>query len=93
MTPNITQDVAGHRFETIVEGEHCVLDYELEHETMTITHVGVPDAVSGRGIAAALMLAALGHARARGWRVVPRCPYAAHFIDKNPEWAVLVAGS
>jgi predicted GNAT family acetyltransferase len=92
MTPDITHDAARHQFATIVEGEHCVLDYEFEHDTMTITHVGVPDPVSRRGIAAALMQAALGHARARGWRVVPRCPYAASFIDKNPEWSGLVAG-
>lgn len=91
MTPAITHDAARHRFETTVEGEHCVLEYEIDGRTMTITHVSVPDPVSGRGIAAALMRVALESARQRGWQVVPRCPYAEHFLRENPEWSGLVA--
>ena len=90
MTPDIAHDVAAHRFDTIVEGEHCVLEYEIDTRTMTITHVSVPDPVSRRGIAAALMRAALETARERRWQVVPRCPYAAYFLKENPEWSVLV---
>lgn len=91
MTPAIAHDIAGHRFETTVEGEHCVLEYEVDDRTMTITHVSVPDPVSRRGIAATLMRAALASARRRGWQVVPECPYAAYFLKENPEWAGLVA--
>ncbi|HEV7490551.1 MAG TPA: GNAT family N-acetyltransferase [Rhodanobacteraceae bacterium] len=91
MTPDITHDVSRHRFETTVDGEHCALDYETLRDTMTITHVVVPEPVSRRGIAAALMQAALGYARKQGWHVVPSCPYAAYFVEKNPEWSGLVA--
>jgi predicted GNAT family acetyltransferase len=91
MTPVIAHDAAGHRFETTVEGEHCVLEYEIGGRTMTITHVSVPDPVSRRGIAAALMRDALETARQRGWQVVPSCPYAAYFLKENPEWSGLIA--
>ncbi len=91
MTPDISHDAASHRFEAVVEGEHCTLDYELEGDTMTITHVKVPDGVGHRGIAAALMRTALETARSRHWRVVPRCPYAQAYLRRYPEWSDLVA--
>jgi len=91
MTPDITHNVAGHRFETTVDGEHCVLEYEIDAQRMTITHVSVPAPVSRRGIAGALMRAALETARKQGWRVMPECPYAAYFLKENPEWSGLMA--
>ena len=90
MTPDIAHDTTRHRFETTIDGEHCTLDYQLDGDTMTITHVVVPDRVSGRGIAAALMRAALESAREHGWHVVPECPYAAYYVKENPEWSGLI---
>ena len=59
MSWDIAHDAAGRRFETRVDGELCTLDYELDGDTMRITHVIVPDAVGHRGIAGALTKAAL----------------------------------
>ena len=92
MKPDVTHDAAARRFEAVVEGQHSTLDYELAGTTMTITHTRVPGPVEGRGIAAALMEAALTHARASGWRVVPRCSYAAAYFTRHPEWADLLLG-
>jgi uncharacterized protein len=91
MTPHITHDAANRRFEAIVEGNLCTLDYELAGTTMTITHTRVPEPVEGRGIAAALMHAALEHARASRWRVVPQCRYATYYLMRHPEWSDLRA--
>ena len=93
MTFDIGHDPARHRFETQVEGERCTLDYELDGNTMVITHVNVPDPVSGGGIAAALTNAALTHARAAGWRVIPQCPYAALYVQRHPGWSDILARS
>jgi len=93
MSPVVTHDVAKRRFEAVVDGEHCTLDYDLAGTTMTITHTRVPEPVEGRGIAAALMEAALTHARASGWRVVPRCSYAIAYLAKHPGWADIVLGA
>lgn len=60
-------------------------------DTMTIAHVNVPDAVSGRGIAAALTEAALSHARSCRWRVIAQCAYAAWYLREHPEWADVLA--
>jgi Predicted acetyltransferase len=57
---------------------------------MTITHTGVPSAVGGKGIAAALTQVALDTARVNGWRVVPTCSYAAVYIKRHPAYADLL---
>ena len=39
------------------------------------------------------MEAALTHARASGWRVVPRCSYAIAYLAKHPGSADIVLGA
>lgn len=85
----ITHNEAASRFQTLVDGVLCVLDYRQSDGVMTITHTGVPDAVGGRGIAAALTLAAFEAARREGWRVVPACSYAAAWLARHPQYADL----
>lgn len=89
----ITRNAALDRFETTVDGVLCVLEYGLRDGVMTITHTGVPEAVGGRGIAAALTRFALDTARAEGWRVVPACSYASAWFARHAEYADLLAAS
>lgn len=89
--PPVRHDAAARRFEVIVDGHTCELDYRLSGSVMTITHTGVPSAVGGRGIAARLVTAAFDVARTAGWRVVPACSYAAVFVRRHPEYADLLA--
>ena len=89
MTQQIQHETQRHRFTTTVDGHLCVLDYDLVGSVMTITHTGVPAAVGGKGIAAALTRTALDTARQNQWSVVPRCSYAAVYIERHPEYAEL----
>lgn len=87
----IAHDEPQGRFQADVDGHRCVLDYQLRDNTMIIQHTGVPDAVGGRGIAAALTRHALDTARKRGWLVLPLCSYAAVYIARHPDYQDLVA--
>ncbi len=87
---SIQHDGSGHNFFTVIDGHRAVLDYELENGTMVITHTGVPEAIGGRGIAAALTRSALDHARGAGWKVVPACSYAASYIQRHGEYTDLL---
>lgn len=89
MSFEIRHDPATQRFETVVEGQLCELDYRLAGNVMTITHTGVPVPLEGRGIASALTQAAMEAARAQGWKVVPACAYAATWLRRHPEFADL----
>ena len=81
----IVHSAAASRFETSVEGQLCVADYTLNEKRMSMTHTYVPPTLEGRGIAAALVAAALAHARREGWRVRPLCSYVARYMQRHPE--------
>lgn len=91
MTADITHDRTAHRFETHQDGLLCELEYTLVDGVMRIEHTGVPEAVGGRGIASALVLAAVQAARAEGWKVLPACSYAAVWMKRHPEFSDLLA--
>ena len=77
------------RFSTVVDGHLCVLTYQLNGKIATFVHTGVPEAVGGRGIAAALTKFSLDTARAAGWQVIPRCSYVDVYIRRHPEYQEL----
>jgi uncharacterized protein len=86
----ISRNAPMNRFETQVDGELCVLDYKQRDGVLNILHVGVPDAVSGRGIAAELTKTALETARREGLRVRLRCTYAIAYVERHPQYRDLV---
>ena len=92
LTPDVHHDPDARRLHTRVEGHEAELRYSLRDGRMVIDHTGVPDAISGRGIAGILVKAALDLARARGWRVVPACSYSAAYVQRHPEYADLIEG-
>lgn len=79
------------RFEAHIDGLRCEIDYQLDGQIVHITHTGVPPALEGRGIAAALVKTALGWARAQGYKVVPLCSYVQVYVRRHPEWQDLIA--
>jgi uncharacterized protein len=81
----ITHNTAASRFEQTVDGLLCMAEYVLSGNTMTLHHTEVPAGLEGRGIAAALVAAALAHARREGWRVRPTCSYVARYMQRHPE--------
>ena len=87
----IQHDAKARRFNTVVDGVTGYVEYELAGDVMTITHTIVPPAIGGRGIAAALMKAALEHARNQGFKVDPECSYADAWIRRHPEYEDLRA--
>ena len=73
------------RFEATVDGRVGRLEYSVQGGVMTLVHTEVDPALEGRGVAGALVRAALDHARANGLKVEPRCEYAASYMDRHPE--------
>ncbi len=73
------------RFQAVVDGHTCLLDYRNADGVMTILHTEVPAELGGRGLAGHLMQAALAHARDAGLKVQPACSYAASYMKRHPE--------
>jgi len=87
----ITHNAAASRFECTVDGHLSVADYQLHDSVMLMTHTGVPAALQGRGIAAALVAEAIAHARAQGLKVKPLCSYVDVWMRRHPESLDLLA--
>ena len=81
-----------NRFEARLEGKLAgVLTYSIENGVSTMPHTVVEPEFGGRGVGGKLAKAALDDARERGLKVDPQCPFIAGYIERNPEYADLVA--
>lgn len=83
--PIVLHNPEASRFEATVNGHLCVATYRTHAGVMSIDHTYVPPALEGRGIAAALVTAALAHAREQGLRVRPVCSYVAAYMRRRRE--------
>jgi uncharacterized protein len=87
----VVHNAAQSRFEIALGNETAVCDYQIDGATMVLPHTWVPPAYEGRGIAAALVDAALDHARRSGMRVRPLCSYVAQYMRRHPDTQDLIA--
>ena len=81
----VTHQPAAGRFEAVVDGRLALCAYQRVDDVLHLTHTEVPRALEGRGIAAALVEAALAWARAEGLRVRPACSYVATYMRRHPQ--------
>lgn len=65
--------------------------YRRRDGRIAFTHTEVDESCEGRGFGSRLAAAALDDARRDGLAVVPLCPFIAHYIERHPEYAQLVA--
>jgi uncharacterized protein len=88
---NVTHNSAQSRFE-LQRGPHvCVADYHIDAGVMHLTHTWVDPSLQGQGIAAALVDAAIRHARDQGLRIHPACSYVKTYMQRHPETQDLLA--
>jgi len=88
---DVFHNVAQRRFELRVGDALCLIDYRRAPGKLVIYHTEVPQPLERRGFAARMTRAALDFARSENLQVEPRCPYTAAFMQKNPEFADLLA--
>ena len=82
---------AASRFELLEAGAMVRADYRRAGDVVAITHVETPPALRGQGAAERLMDAVVANARAEGFKLRARCPYAAHYFETHSEAADVIA--
>lgn len=90
---NVLHDPEAERYYAPLDGgAEAEMTYRRRPDgTMVIDHTGVPSAFAGRGIALALVTAAIADARAQGFSIQPVCSYVAAQFRRHPDWADLRA--
>jgi predicted GNAT family acetyltransferase len=87
---DVVNNEAAQRYEAYVDGRLAVITYQRRGDRIIFIHTEVPEALEGHGIAGTMARVALDEARARGLKVIPRCPFVAGYIRRHPEYADLV---
>ena len=80
----VVDNSAQQRYELAVDGLLAIAQYRIEGAKIYITHVEVPPALRGGGVAATLMQGVVADIVQRGLEVVPICSYAALYLRRNP---------
>lgn len=85
----IHHDEQAHQFEVVIDGDRAYLAYmDLGKQTLDFYRTFVPDALRGRGVAAALAEAALSYAEGSGYSVIPSCSYVEGYLQRRKPPAV-----
>ncbi|WP_066526572.1 GNAT family N-acetyltransferase [Erythrobacter sp. CCH5-A1] len=79
----------GRYFATVEgrEGEAYIAFTHHEEGVISADHTIAPDSLKGTGAAFSLVEYLVADARARGFRIIPVCPYVRAQYRKHPEWA------
>jgi uncharacterized protein len=86
----VTDNREDSRFELTADGHRAELTYRLGSGRLVLRHTGVPAAIERRGFGGQLVAAAVARAAADGLTVVPLCPFARAWLERNPAAAAAV---
>jgi len=90
-TPDVVHNTAAQRFEIVFGRDLARADYRMDGKVMRLVHTEVPAAQEGKGIAGALVRAALAYAAAQDFKVAPMCSYVRSYMQRHPETQPLLA--
>jgi uncharacterized protein len=88
---DLRDNTEASRYELDVEGQTVFANYRRNGDVLTILWVEAPMALRGTGAAGKLMSLLGEEAKAKGWRVVPVCGYAAAWLRGSKTYRDLVA--
>jgi uncharacterized protein len=91
MVSVVRDNTALSRFELDADGVTAFSNYHIANGVITFMHTETPPQARGRGIASRLVEGELETARARGLKVIPRCPFVRAYMHKHPEYKDLLA--
>jgi uncharacterized protein len=91
MPAPIRDNTERSRFELEADGVTVFMNYGITGNVISLDHTETPVAARGRGLASQLIKSVLDEVRARGLKIVPRCPFVRAYVDRHPEYRDLVA--
>lgn len=87
---HVTHEAQGSKGRYVIRqgGEEAELTYSVTSPVLVIAdHTAVPDSFRGTGAGLALVEALVADARARGFKVMPLCPFVNAQRKRHPDWA------
>jgi predicted GNAT family acetyltransferase len=92
MTPTFRDDPDNDRYVAEVAGEVAAFTnyHVVRDDRRLFDHTVTNSGYEGQGVASQLVQFALDDMRAKGYRIVPQCPFVAGFVDDHPQYEDLV---
>jgi uncharacterized protein len=91
MDVQVRDDPSARRFALTVDGEPAgEAVYRMRGDVVVIIHSEVDRRFRGHGLANELARQSLDELRERGAKVVPMCPFYAHYVAEHPEYDDIV---
>lgn len=85
--PVVVRDDSAHRYVIQVRGSAAGFTaYRDRGAERVFYHTVVEEAFAGRGLGTVLIERALSDTRGAGMRVVPVCPFVAHYLSSHHEF-------
>lgn len=92
MATEVLHEADGARYVLRVDGEAVgVADYRDRGDALVFHHTEIDRSRRGHGLGAILVRGALDDVRTRGRTIVPTCWFVAEFVERNPDYADLLA--
>ncbi|HEU4559650.1 MAG TPA: GNAT family N-acetyltransferase [Longimicrobium sp.] len=88
---DVRRNAAEEQFEVALGSDRAVLTYAEQNGKLYVLHTEVPEAMEGHGIGSALVRAAMEHAREKGVKVVPFCPFAKAWLQRHHDFDEMVS--
>jgi len=63
----------------------ALISYQSSETWITLLHTEVQAGFEGQGVGSQIVQGALDDARARGLKVIPKCPFVVHWLERHPE--------
>ena len=89
-TGGVRDNKALSRYELDAEGGLAFANYRRTPSAVIITHTETPRSLRGHGIASELVEGALRLIRAEGLKVIAGCGFVVDYLQKHPEFDVMV---
>jgi hypothetical protein len=91
-THAVRDNPALNRYELIVDERLIgIAEYRRVDGTLVLPHTEIQARERGSGWGDMLVGAALDDIRRQGLQIVPQCWFVAEFVDRNPQYADLLA--
>lgn len=82
----VRHDDARSRYELDTEHGTAIAVYRQQGDARIFTHTETPPQDEGKGVASALVKAALDDTRAHGFKIVPACSFVVAYVRRHPEY-------
>ncbi|HEV2079925.1 MAG TPA: GNAT family N-acetyltransferase [Allosphingosinicella sp.] len=93
MAGEVVNNESKSQYELSTGSGTALAAYQLDGDTIRLTHTEVPEETEGQGVGTRLVAGALDDVRARGLKVVPLCSFVRHYIDTHPDAQDLVSAN